>query len=518
MVDDRAKQPVSTARGALLVSVGILASRLAGFVRQRVLAHYLGTSDAADALLAAFRLGNIAQNLLGDGTLSASFVPIYSRLRARSQEQATSVARAVLGALLVLVAIVSAAGTLLAPTLADVIASGFAGDKRQLTIELVRVLFPMTGLLVIGAWALGILTAHRRFLVPYAAPVLWSAAQIAAVVGAALSGSAEHATLARAAAWGAVAGALLQLVVLGWPSRKLLGRIAPSLQLGQPEVREVAAKLPSAILGRGVLQLSGLVDTALAGLVGAGAIATLNYAQTLYLLPMSVLGTGEAAASLPELSERSGDAGSEARQAMRTSLGRSLTRVFSLSAGAAVAIGPLSPEIVTLLLRGGRFDESATTAVATVLAAYAAGLPANAASRVLATGCFAVGDTSRPARFATARVVVSTAGSLVLMRWYGVAGVVGGAVFAAWVELALLESRVRHHLGGSALSSVPMGRIALAGACCTGVGFGSRWLSQVLSLGPVTGSAVVLALAGGSFVLAASALKLVSVQSLRNRQ
>ncbi len=500
------------------MSIGILASRLAGFVRQRAIAHFLGTSDAADALLAAFRLGNITQNLLGDGTLSASFVPIYARLRAESSADAARLARSALGALLVLVVGASLVGVALAPWLTGAVASEFEGDKRTLTVELVRVLFPMTGLLVLGAWALGILTAHRRFLLPYAAPVLWSVAQIAALVATSLAGNTDHAALARAAAWGAVGGALLQLLAMGWPIRELLGRAMPSLELGNPHLREVASKLPSAVLGRGVMQLSGLVDTALAGLLGAGAIATLNYAQTLYLLPMAVLGTGEAAASLPELAERVGEGDAEARRSLASSLARSLTRVLTLGAGATVALGVLSPELVTLLLRGGSFDAASTAAVATVLAAYAVGLPANAASRLLSTACFAVGDTSRPARFAVVRVLVSTLGSVVLMKPLGVAGVVGGAVVAAWVELALLGRQVRSHLGASPFEGVPFGRVLLATASCAATGALLRRLVTPHVPDATVASALVLCGAGAAFLLASARLHLVSPRSILSRQ
>src|SRR5437899_4324930 len=129
--------------GALAVGAGILLSRIAGLVRERAIAHYLGISAAAGAFRAALRIPNLLQNLLGEGVLSASFIPVYARLLAEGRtEEASRVARAV-GTLLALVAIaISAAGVLAARPLVEVLAPGFHGESRALTIALVRVLFP----------------------------------------------------------------------------------------------------------------------------------------------------------------------------------------------------------------------------------------------------------------------------------------------------------------------------------------------------------------------------------------
>jgi putative peptidoglycan lipid II flippase len=369
----------------------------------------------------------------------------------------------------------------------------------------------MTGLLVLGAWSLGILTVHRRFFMPYAAPVLWSAAQIAAVLLVAQREGAPHARLAFAIAWGAVAGAGLQLAVMAWPLRSLIGALRPTLDVRDPSLREAAATLPSALLGRGVLQLSGLVDTALVGLLGSGAIATVNYAQTLYLLPMALLGTGEAAAALPELAERAGDGSEEAKASIVASLGRTLTRVFALGLGATVALG------VTLLLRGGRFDGGSAADVARALSTYALGLSANAASRVLAAASFALGDTARPARFATIRVVASTAGSIALMGSFGVSGVIAGAVVAAWIELALLARAVHDRLGATGLAAVPFARILGACALTAGAGLGARHGLTKATLHPLTASAIVLVAGGATFVLAIGATGVLPIGALLRR-
>ena len=170
-----------------MVGTGILLSRIIGLVRNRVFAHYFGTSDAADAFNAAFRIPNFLQNLFGEGVLSASFIPVYAGLRARDQARDASAVAAAVAALLALtVSVLVLAGMLLAPWLIDLIAPGFTGEKRDATTRLVRILFPGAGLLVLSAWCLGVLNSHRRFFLSYVAPVVWNAAIIAALLAAAV--------------------------------------------------------------------------------------------------------------------------------------------------------------------------------------------------------------------------------------------------------------------------------------------------------------------------------------------
>lgn len=507
------------ARGALLVTAGIVLSRLVGLVRQRVAAHYLGTSVFADVLAAAFRVGNITQNLLGEGTLSASFIPVYAKLRAQGKHaEARHFALSSLGLLGAAVTAASALGVLFAPWLTTVVAGGFEGDKLASTVRVVRVAFPMTGLLVLSAWALGVLNAHRRFFLPYAAPVLWSLAQIVALVLAGSFLGAEGEGLAMAVAWGALAGAFLQLVVLLPAARRLIGSLSPRLDHRDGAVREAARRLPGALLGRGVVQLSGLVDTLLVSFLGPGSNAVFNYAQTIYLLPMSLLGTGEAAAALPEMAGDSAEIDRSARnEALRARLGASLARIATLAIPATLVFAFLGRELVGLLLQTGSFDQASTDRVAQVLAAYGFALFGNAAVRVLATTCYALGDTTTPARYAIYRVAASTVVSLALMGPLDVVGVVLGAVFAAWLEAALLALRVRRMIGGLGGEQLRAGRVLVLAALSAGAGVGARWLVAPLGASRLVASALVLCAAGLGFALVAPALGLFSVTSLLRR-
>jgi putative peptidoglycan lipid II flippase len=158
--------PPSSSASARLVAAGILLSRIAGLVRERVFAQFFATSLYADAFRVALRMPNALQTLLGEGTLSASFIPVYAELLERGRkEEAGRVAGAIFALLLATAGALSLLGVLLAPLLVTIFAAGFQGERRELTIACVRIIFPMTGLLVLSAWALGILNSHRRFFV-----------------------------------------------------------------------------------------------------------------------------------------------------------------------------------------------------------------------------------------------------------------------------------------------------------------------------------------------------------------
>nr|WP_153818334.1 murein biosynthesis integral membrane protein MurJ [Polyangium spumosum] len=508
------------ARSAALVTAGIVLSRLVGLVRQRVMAHYFGTSAWADMLAAAFRVGNITQNLMGEGTLSATFIPLYARLRGEGKgEEAARFARSALGLLLVVVVAASALGVLFAPWLSYLVAAGFEEEKLAGTVTIVRIVFPMTGLLVLSAWGLGVLNAHRRFFLPYAAPVAWSVAQIVALVVAGAVLGKRGGALATALAWGAFAGAFLQLVVLLPAARRLLGgRITPRLDTKDPHVREAAARLPGALVGRGIIQISGLVDTLLVSFLGTGATATFGYAQTIYLLPMSVLGTGEAAAALPELSGHTAEADVAKRNAaVRARLGASLARIAVLTVPATLVFVFLGGDLVALLLQSGHFDREATARVEELLAAYGFALLGNAAGRVLQTTAYALGDTKTPARFAVLRMVVSTALALVLMRPFGVLGVVLGAVIAGWVETCVMGMRLSRALGGLGLEAVRAGRIVLLGALSVGSGVAVRALLPASLAGTAIGAMLTLGTFGAAFLVLCPALGLFDVRSLLRR-
>ncbi|HET9219042.1 MAG TPA: lipid II flippase MurJ, partial [Terriglobia bacterium] len=266
---------------AAFVAGGILLSRLSGFVRLWVFNRFFGLSAEADAFNQGFRIPNLLQNLFGEGALSASFIPVYSGLVAGGdRREADRVAGAVASILCLLVALIVLVGVFATPLLITLIAPGFTGAKRELTIQIVRVLFPGAGLLVLSAWCLGILNSHYKFLLSYTAPVLWNAAMIVTLI---IYGGAELPRLALILAWGSVAGSALQLLV----QLPVVLRLAPDLKfalnVASVHVRGVLRNFVPAFVSRGVVQLSAYIDSILSSYLPTGAVSGLLNAQALYL-------------------------------------------------------------------------------------------------------------------------------------------------------------------------------------------------------------------------------------------
>jgi putative peptidoglycan lipid II flippase len=324
--------------------------------------------------------------------------------------------------------------------------------------------------------------------------------------------------LANALAWGALLGAALELGVLLRSARPLLGSLRLRFDFRNPHVREAIRRLPGVLVGRGVVQISGLVDTLLVSFLGTGANAIFGYAQMLYLLPMSLLGTGEAAVSLPEMSRDTADGDVARRNAnLRRRLGSALARVTVLTVPTVVGLGVLGPELITVVLQTGQFDRSSTLHVAEVLAVYSVALLGNASVRLLATSCYALGDTKRPASYAVVRVVASTVIALALMRSLGVVGVVIGATVAAWVEAFMLGWQVRRMLGGLGLEQLRITRLVVLALGCLALPLGVRTVLPASFAASPWGSAHVLCALPIAFAPLAHWLGLFDLRSYLRR-
>ncbi|MBC7791033.1 MAG: murein biosynthesis integral membrane protein MurJ [Anaerolineae bacterium] len=450
-----------TGRHALLVASGIFASRIFGLVRQRFLSHYLGLSDAADAFNAAFRIPNVLQNLFGEGVLSASFIPVYARMLAQGErKEAARVAGAVASLLGLVTSLLVLLGVLATPWLIDLIAPGFQGAKRELTIRLVRILFPGMGLLVLSAWCLGVLNSHRRFLLSYTAPVVWNVAIIASLV--AFGGKMGGFELAEMAAWGSVVGSCLQFLVQLPLVLRLLDGLHLSLRNLSSNVRVVVRNFVPVFIGRGVVQISAYTDTLLASLLPSGAVTGIANAQVLYTLPVSLFGMSVSAAELPAMSGALG-AESDVASYLRQRLSRGLRRIAFFVIPSAMAFFALGDVIAAALFQTGRFTHADATFVWAILAGSAVGLLASTLGRLYSSTFYALRDTRTPLRFAIVRVILGTGlGYLVALRGpalvgidarWGAAGLTAAGGVAAWVELALLRRALALRIGATGLKS-----------------------------------------------------------------
>jgi putative peptidoglycan lipid II flippase len=476
MADPRtAVNTPGTGRSALLVAAGILLSRIAGLIRDRVFAHYFGNSAAADAFRAAFRIPNLLQNLFGEGVLSASFIPVYAQLLAHEDEaEASRVAEVVVTLLAFVVSLLVLIGVLTTPYLIDAIVPGFEGERRDLTIRLVKILFPGAGLLVFSAWCLGILNSHGRFFMSYAAPMLWNAAMIVTLIG--FGRHVNQFPLAETLAWGSVAGSALQVGIQLPAVLGLVKHLRLSLNIAVPGVRTVVRNFVPAFISRGVVQISAYVDALLASFLPIGAVAALSYAQTLYILPVSLFGMSVSAAELPAMSSARGNEQKMAAY-LRQRLDVGLRRVTFFVMPSAIAFLALGDVIAAAIYQSGRFSYEDALYVWGVLAGSALGLLASTLGRLYASAYYALQDTRTPLYFALVRIAVGTGlGYLCAIpvpmtlgidaRW-GVAGLTFASSLAGWVEFMLLRRTLNRRIGCTGLPSSLVAKLcsaAVAGA------------------------------------------------------
>jgi putative peptidoglycan lipid II flippase len=474
--------------GALLVAAGIFASRVIGLVRDRAVAFFFGSGAFADVYRLALRAPNFLQNLLGEGTLSASFIPIYSRMLEEGREEAAGrFAGAIFGLLAAVAFAAAVLGVLLAEPFVALIASGFlqdqaaleAGeivvDRYDLAVRVTRLTFPMTAFLVLSAWCLGVLNSHRKFLLSYFAPVAWNVALLAALFGGAyvvfddplgigaldVVPADDLSRLLVAVFIGGVAGGVLQFLVQLPTALKLLKGFRPTLSLKVEGVREGIRAFVPVVLGRGAYQLSGYLDFWLSTFVAAGALGAIGYAQTLYLLPISLFGMSVAASELPELSRITP---SELDRFLQRVSG-SVRQIFYLIVPTVVGYLGFGFLVVGAFYQTGQFDLDDTWQVTLVLAAYSLGMVATTAGRLLQNAFYALSDTKTPAKIAVWRVAVSAALGAALMFFFdrfsvnevfgipyegdplrlGAVGLALGSAVGAWVELWRLARALRGH-------------------------------------------------------------------------
>ena len=507
-----------------MVAAGILLSRIVGLIRQRVLAHFLATSDAADAFAAAFRIPNLLQNLFGEGALSASFIPVYASLLAHDdRKEAGRVAAAVGGLLALAMSVLVLAGVLATPVLIDLIAPGFEGEKRLLAIRLVRILFPGAGLLVLSAWCLGILNSHRKFFLSYAAPVIWNVAIIAALIVA--GGRQGQYGLAVVAAWASVAGSALQVIVQLPTVLSVAQELRPSLGLASESVRTVVRNFMPTFMSRGVVQISAYVDALLASLLPTGAVAALAYAQTLYTLPVSLFGMSVSAAELPAMSSVTGNA-EEVAAKLRARLDHGLRQIAFYIVPSAMAFATLGQILAAALFQSGAFTRHDSFYVWGILAGASIGLLAGTMGRLYASGFYALRDTRTPLRYAVLRVVLTTVlgylaaiplpGLLGVPARWGVAGLTASAGVAGWVEFALLRRGLNRRIGTTGLDAGFTGRLWAAAALAALAGGGlALWVPR--NQHPILLAVIVIGVYGGVYFSMASMLGVAEAGVFRRR-
>ena len=440
------------AGAAGIVALGFLGSRLLGLLRSVAIADAFGTDPELSAYWVAFRLPDLVFQLLAGATLSAAFIPTFSRVRVRGGEaEAWRLASSVLNLIAIATAALAGLAFLLAPLIVPLLAPGLGeetgrqGELHDLAVELTRLMLLSPILFGLSGMVTGVLNARQHFLAPAVAPMVYNASIIFGAVF--LAGPYGVQGLAAAVVLGSAGHLLVQL-----PALRAVGmHWRPSLDVASAGVREVARLMGPRVLGLAAAQLNFVVVIFFASFVSDRAISAITYAFLIAMLPVGVVGMAISTAIFPTLAEQ---AATHQLATLRASVSRALRLILFLAIPASAGMVLLARPAVRLLLQRGAFDAQSTDLVVPVLLLYAAGIFAHAGIEILSRGFYALADTRTPVRFAVVAVVLNVVLCAALVGPFGLRGLAAAASAAAIVEFVLLLRALDRRSGGLDLRGV----------------------------------------------------------------
>jgi putative peptidoglycan lipid II flippase len=438
-------------RAFLSVGFWTLASRVTGFVRDILLASFLGAGALMDAFAVAFRLPNHFRAIFAEGAFNTAFVPAFTRIRASLGAEAGALFQGriltlVLLSQLLLLALVLA----FTPAFVRLLAPGFVERPEvfRLAVELTRITFPYLALVTLVVLWTGVLNAEKRFVAGASAPILLNLAMIGALFAGAL-----FPTMAHAAAWGVFAAGLLEAGLLAIAAMRAGLLAAPRWPRLDAEVSRFFRAFGPAVIGAAGVQIAMFADTIIVTFLPQGGASALYYADRLYQLPIGVIGIAAGTVLLPEMSRLIAK-GNEAQA--HKAQNRALALGWLAAAPFFIAFLILPATIVAAFFERGAFDAAATRATACVLSAYAVGLPAIIAIRSAVASFHARGDTMTPLYASLAAISINLALKLVLWRDFGAAGLAFATAIGAIANLAILAFLAIRH--GKAAPDAMLGK------------------------------------------------------------
>jgi len=453
-------------RAAGAVGAATLLSRALGYLRDMVIARSFGAGLASDAFIAAFRIPSLLRELLGEGALSASFIPVFAGEAERAgRPRAMRLAGAAFTILAGVAGTLTVLGILLAPALVTIVAPGFQAvpGKWELTVALTRWMFPFLFFVALSALLGGLLNALGHFVTPALAPVCFNIAMIGSTL--LLASRLDPPILALPA--GVLLGGAAMLAIQ-IPSSARRGFTGPRWPRRADEgLRRIARLMLPATAGLGVTQVNVAVSGLLASFLPQGSVSHLFYAMRLIQFPIGVVGVTIGTVALPSMSS---DAARRAPQALAGTLGAGLRLAFFLTTPILAALTVFARPIVRLLFERGAFTPEATAATTLALQGYMAGLIFYVINRILTSAFYALQDTRTPMRAGAVAVGVNIVAGFALMGPLAAMGLALGTALAAMANTVMLLIRLRSHLGawmdGRFLSALGRmgGAAALAGA------------------------------------------------------
>lgn len=414
---------------AFVLGASVLASRLLGLVRDRVLAHYFGSEEIA-LYFAAFRLPDTLFEILILGALSSAFIPTFiAYISRKKEEEAWRVAGVMMNLSFLVFLVLAALVFAFAVPFSSVLAPGFSTAEISLMASLTRILLATQGFFVLSFFLTGVLKSYQRFLVPALAPIFYNLAIIAGAVF--FSGRAGI----YAPAWGAVLGALLHLAVQVPLAVRLGFRPALSLNISHPGVRKIFRLAAPRVLELAFLQILKVSDLFFASLITTASYGYLTFASHLQMIPVSLFGLSLAEASLPALSYRVGR-----KQGFRGTFFTTFRQILFLTLPFAVAFAVLRIPLVRLAFGADRFTWDATVLTGYTLSFFAIGILGQALTLYFVRVFYALSDTVTPVVVGIADIILNIGLSayLVLILGLPVWGLAAAFAVATLIQAAVL--------------------------------------------------------------------------------
>ncbi len=431
------------AKAAGVVGLATMLSRIFGFIRDMVVAAFFGAGLVTDAFFVAFRIPNLLRRLLAEGSLTVSFVPVFTDyLKNRSKEDAFELADIAFTTLSIILVIVSCAGVLLSPVIVTIMAPGFvkAPAQYELTVFLTRLMFPYIFFISLVALCMGILNALRHFAAPALSPVVLNISMILAALT--LRHFFQEPIVALAI--GVMIGGVLQLA-MQWPVLVRLGvRLKPNFNFKHPGVRRIGLLMLPAAFGAAIYQINIFVSTIMASLLPSGSVSYLYYADRIVELPLGVFAIAVGTATLPSFSDQV--AGGRLEELKKT-ISFSLRLILFVTIPATIALIALRVPIISVLFQRGAFDANATVLTAQALLCYAVGLWAFSVIRVVVSAFFSLQDTKSPMKAAIVALIVNVIFSLILMFPLKHSGLALATSIASAVNVVMLAIILRRRIG-----------------------------------------------------------------------
>ncbi|MBI2486873.1 MAG: murein biosynthesis integral membrane protein MurJ [Deltaproteobacteria bacterium] len=388
-------------RSVGVVGVVTLISRITGYVRDMVIAYFFGAKAETDAFYVAFRVPNLLRRLLAEGSLTVSFIPVFTEyLEKNGKEEAKRVSDVTFTLLFMVLILVSILGVLLSPFIIKLFASGFKGEIFNLAVDLNRIMFPYIFFASLAALSMGILNSLKRFFAPAFAQVAFNIGSIAVIFLLHQSLNIPIFSLAI----GVIIGGFIQFA-FQMPFLKSIGFLHSfSKNLRHPAVKKIALLMAPQLFGVAVYNLNILVSTQYGSHLPEGTVSYLYYSERLMEFPLGIVAVSIATVLLPNLSSQAAKGDTEK---FRESYSFALRLMLFLIAPALTGLIALRVPICNLLYQRGEFTYDATLSTSQALIGYTIGLWAVGGVRITAPTFYAMQDTRTPVIFAFLAFIVN---------------------------------------------------------------------------------------------------------------